>query len=272
MNRRLGTIVFAFAFLSSAAASFATEPGEVQTPSILDPAAHTARAVLEYGVLVVGICAAIFAVVALLIVITVVRFRARPGDDAREPAQVYGSTQMELAWTVVPVLIVAVLGLVTAREILALQKDAPPAGWLEVTVVGHQWWWEFEYPEYGFTTANELHIPLSEAGDPRPTFLSLQSQDVIHSFWVPQLSWKTDLIPNRTNHLWIDPQEPGLFVGQCAKYCGTQHAWMLLRVVVETQEDFERWVANQQRPAREEPAPPLGDDNEWLERLLGEKP
>ncbi len=252
MYRRLGTITLALLF--PAAAALATEPGAVQTPSILDPAAHTARAVLEYGMLVVGICAAIFAVVALLIVITVVRFRARPGDDAREPAQVYGSNQIELAWTVVPFLIVVVLGLVTAREILALQKDVSPKGWLDVTVVGHQWWWEFEYPQYGFTTANELHIPVSKAGDPWPTFLTLQSQDVIHSFWVPQLSWKTDLIPNRTNHLWIDPEKVGLFVGQCAEYCGTQHAWMLLRVVVETQEDFERWVANQQRPARKEPS------------------
>ena len=247
---RANTLAVLPLLLLPAASALASEPGAVRTPSILDPAAQTAQAVFDYGVLVVGICTAIFVIVGLLIVITAVRFRARPGDDAREPAQVYGSTQVELAWTVLPILIVVVLGMVTAREILALQKEVPEEGWLEVTVVGHQWWWEFEYPEYGFTTANELHIPVSEAGDPRPTFLNLQSQDVIHSFWVPQLSWKTDLIPNRTNSLWIDPREPGLFVGACAEYCGTQHAWMLLRVVVETREDFERWVAHQQRPAR----------------------
>ncbi len=249
-TKRSNAIAILALLLLAAASALASDPAAVETPSILDPAAHTARAILDYGALVVGICAAIFAVVALLIVVTVVRFRARPGDDAREPAQVYGSTQIELAWTVVPILIVVVLGLVTAREILALQREVPEEGWLEVTVVGHQWWWEFEYPQYGFITANELHIPVSAEGDPRPTFLTLQSQDVIHSFWVPQLSWKTDLIPNRTNHLWIDPQEPGLFVGACAEYCGTQHAWMLLRVVVESPEEFERWVANQQRPAR----------------------
>jgi len=247
-----------------ATSAIASESGVVRTPSILDPAGHTAQAVFDYGVLVVGICAAIFAVVGLLMVVSFVRFRARPGDEAREPAQVYGSIQMELAWTVVPVLIVVVLGLVTAREIMALQREVPEEGWLEVTVVGHQWWWEFEYPEYGFTTANELHIPISEAGNPRPTFLNLQSQDVIHSFWVPQLSWKTDLIPNRTNHLWIDPRETGLFVGACAEYCGTQHAWMLLRVVVETPEEFARWVANQQRPAREQPS--VREGRELFER------
>jgi cytochrome c oxidase subunit 2 len=249
----LGAIALSLLFLPAAAA-LGAEPGVVQTPSILDPAAHTAQAILDYGMLVVGICTGIFVVVGLLIVVTVVRFRARPDDDEREPAQVYGSTQIELAWTVIPVLIVVVLGMVTTREILALQREEAPEDWLEVTVVGHQWWWEYEYPQYGFTTANELHIPVSPPEDPRPTFLNLQSQDVIHSFWVPQLSWKTDLIPNRTNHLWIDPQETGLFVGACAEFCGTQHAWMLLRVVVESREDFERWVAEQQRPAREDPS------------------
>ena len=154
MNRRRGIIEFALALLSPGAA-LAAEPGAVQTPSILDPAAQTAQSILEYGLLVTGVCAVIFVVVSLAIVIAVVRFRARPGDDAREPAQVYGSTQVELAWTVVPILIVVVLGLVTAREILALQKDVSPEGWLDVTVVGHQWWWEFESP---FFKRNALRI------------------------------------------------------------------------------------------------------------------
>jgi cytochrome c oxidase subunit 2 len=194
--------------------------------------------------LVVAICAAIFIVVSTLLVVAIVRFRARKGDEGREPPQIYGSNQIEFAWTVVPVLIVVILALVTARTILELQKVERPEGWLAVTAVGHQWWWEFQYPEYGITTANELHVPAERA-----TFLNLESQDVIHSFWVPQLSGKTDVIPNRTNHLWMQPSAPGLYVGQCAEFCGTQHAYMLLRVYVDTPEEFSRWVEAQQRGA-----------------------
>jgi len=229
----------------------AAERSAVQTPSIFAPASTPAHGIAEYATLVLAICAAIFVVVSALTVFALIRFRARPGDDVREPPQVYASRQIELAWTIAPIVIVFVLSLVTARTILALQKDTRPEGWLAVTAVGHQWWWEFHYPEYGFTTANELHIPLSEDGAPWPTFLDLQSQDVIHSFWVPRLSGKTDVIPNRTNHMWMEPTRPGVYVGQCAEYCGTQHAGMLLRVVVEPREDFERWVAQQQQPAVE---------------------
>ncbi len=223
----------------------------IATPSIFDPASTPASMIVEYTVLVLGVCGAIFAIVMALIIYSVVRFRARPGDDGREPPQVYGGARMELAWTIIPVIIVVALGMATARTILALQKDEPPAGWLVVTAIGHQWWWEFHYPQYGFTTANELHIPVSDPGAPRPTFFNLRSQDVIHSFWMPQLAGKMDLIPNRENHLWVEPHEPGLYVGQCAEYCGAQHANMLLRVVVQSQDEFEAWAVSQQQPAAE---------------------
>jgi cytochrome c oxidase subunit 2 len=179
-----------------------------------------------------------------LIAYTTVRFRARRTDADREPPQIYGSNQLELAWTVVPIIVVFVLSLVTVRTILALQIDERPEGWLPVTVVGHQWWWEFQYPEHGITTANELHLPVDRA-----TFLDLRSADVVHSFWVPQLAGKTDVIPNHENHMWIEPSTTGLFVGQCAEYCGTQHANMLLRVYVHTREDFELWAAAEARDA-----------------------
>jgi len=240
---------FSVALLAGAAA--AAEPGgqgAVQVPSMFAPASTPANIIADYSVLVLVICTAIFVVVAGLLAMTVVRFRSRPDDDGREPPQVYGSNQIELAWTVVPMLIVILLGLVTARNILALQKDERPEGWLPVTVIGHQWWWEFRYPEQGVVTANELHLPVG-----RPAFFDLESQDVIHSFWVPQLSGKTDLIPNRTNHLWMEPLEPGVYVGQCAEYCGTQHAHMLLRVVVHSPGDFERWLAHQRTDAAVSP-------------------
>lgn len=221
---------------------------DVQTPAIFDTAAAPADAIADYAVLVIGICLAIFVVVATLLAIAVVRFRAREGET-REPPQVYGSNQIELAWTVVPVLIVVILGLVTARNIVALQDVGPEEGVLRVRAVGHQWWWEFHYPDHGVVTANELHLPVGTRA-----VLDLESADVIHSFWVPQLAGKIDLIPNRTNHLWMEPARPGHFVGQCAEYCGTQHAHMLLSVVVQSPDDFEGWIANQQRDAVDDPA------------------
>jgi cytochrome c oxidase subunit 2 len=162
---------------------------------------------------------------------------------------VYGSSQIELAWTIVPVLIVLVLFLATARVIHAVQDAPKPAGALEVIVVGHQFWWEFRYPALGIVTANELHVPVSDPAYPRPTFLTLLSADTDHSFWVPELGGKTDLIPNRVNTMWMDPHQTGLFLGQCAQYCGTQHGKMLLRVVVDSPEDFEAWTRAQRQPA-----------------------
>jgi len=195
------------------------------------------------------ITALIFVIVAGLLVYSVVKFRGRSLDAGREPAQVYGSTQIELAWTVIPVLIVAVLFLATARVIHAIQDAPKPVAALDVTVIGHQYWWEFRYPKLGIVTANEMHIPASDAAHPTPTFLKLLSADTDHSFWVPELGGKTDLIPNRVNEMWMDPHRPGIYLGQCAQYCGTQHAKMLLRVYVDTPANFEAWVHAQQQIA-----------------------
>jgi len=205
-----------------------------------------------------GLCAAIVVTVGGLMVYSIVRFRRRPGDDDREPPQVYGSNPIELAWTVIPLLIVFVLFLVTTRTLLAVQRAPLPPGALRVTVIGHQWWWEFRYPDLGVITANELHVPTSSAGARRPTYLQLESVDVIHSFWVPQLNGKTDVIPNRINTMWIEPMRAGLFLGQCAEYCGTQHAHMLLRVVAEPPAEFDAWVAAQRAPAAADPAVAAG--------------
>lgn len=220
--------------------------------NIFRPLAQPAQEIKETSLLVLAICAAIFVVVAGLLVYAIVRFRHRAGDEATEPPQVYGSNQIETAWTVLPILIVFVLILVTSRTIADIQNRKPTTGSVNTTVVGHQWWWEIRYPELGIVTANELHVPASIEGNHRPTFLKLQSADVAHSFWVPQLAGKTDLIPNRENLMWIAPSEPGTYLGNCAEYCGTQHARMLLRVVVHTPQDFERWVKEQQQPAVED--------------------
>jgi len=173
---------------------------------------------------------------------------------------VYGSVQIELAWTVVPFLIVIVLFLTTTRYIFAIERPAPTPDTLEVRVVGNQWWWEIRYPQLGIVTANELHVPVSDAARPMRTFITLESADVIHSFWIPQLAGKTDVIPGKTNRSWIEPRKPGTYVGQCAEFCGVQHAWMLLRVTVHPRDEFDRWVAAQQAVAADVPESRAGRD------------
>lgn len=234
-----------FCFVAAAAAAAADSP--LSSTNIFAPATTPAKTIFGLSIFVLAVCALIFVVVAGLLVYSVVKFRARDADAGREPAQVYGSTQIELAWTVIPVLIVFVLFLATARVIHAVQDAPKPAAALDVTVVGHQFWWEFRYPKLGIVTANELHIPASDPVHPRPTFLKLLSADTDHSFWVPELGGKTDLIPNRVNRMWLDPSRPGIYLGQCAQYCGTQHAKMLLRVYVDRPADFAAWVKAQQQ-------------------------
>ena len=166
--------------------------------------------------------------------------------------------QIELSWTIIPILIIVVLFLTTSRVLFSVQDAAKPASAVDVIVVGHQFWWEFRYPQYNVVTANELHVPVSSNATDRPTFMKLTSADVIHSFWVPQLAGKTDLLPNRVNEMWIDPRTPGMYEGQCAQFCGAEHAKMLLRVYVDTREQFQQWVANQQKKQPEIAA--LGSD------------
>jgi cytochrome c oxidase subunit II len=221
-------------------------------PSIFDPHSTPADSIRHLSFFILGVTGLIFLVVFSLLSYAIVKFRGRAADTEREPPQVYGSTQIELAWTIIPILIVVVLFLATARVIHAIQDAPKPAEAVEVIAIGHQFWWEFRYPALGIVTANELHIPVSNPSHPTPTFLKLLSADTDHSFWIPQLAGKTDLIPNRVNETWLDPHETGLFLGQCAQYCGTQHAKMLLRVYVDSPEDFKRWVHAQQQPAIED--------------------
>ena len=235
-------LAFCICFLSAGA------QGPQATPSIWAPASTPAHQIHGISIFVLTITGTIFAVVGGLLVFVIFRFRARESDSEHEPAQIYGSTQVELAWTVVPVLIVVVLFLTTARVIFAIQDAPEPKSSVDVTVIGHQFWWEFRYPKLGIVTANELHVPVSAESNPTPTYLKLLSADVDHSFWVPQLGGKTDLIPNHPNAMWFDPEKTGLYLGQCAQFCGVQHAKMLLRVYVDTPQDFAAWVKNQQQP------------------------
>ena len=236
-----------------ATAAFAFGQDVHPVANMFKPQATPADSAYHVSMLMLAICAAIFVVVGGLLAFTIVRFRRRGTDDSREPAQVYGSSRIEVAWTVIPVLIVIVSSMATARAVVEVQNKRMPADAVKVTVIGHQWWWEFRYTELGIVTANELHVPLSTEAKPAHTFLTLESADVAHSFWVPQLAGKTDLIPGITNHMWIDPRQDGIFLGNCAEYCGTQHANMLLRVVVEPPAEFENWAAAQRLDAAPDP-------------------
>jgi len=244
----LALFILCFGVACAARLCLATPQTQHPVPSVLKPESAPADTIYHLSFLVTAINLAVFAVVFGLLVYVLFRFGRRTQDREREPAQVYGSTQIELAWTVIPVLIVVILFLATARVIHGIQDTRKPESAVEVTVIGHQFWWEFRYPKYGVVTANELHIPVSDPIRPTPTFLRLLSADTDHSFWIPQLAGKTDLIPNRTNEMWMDPRSTGVYVGQCAQYCGTQHAKMLLRVTVETQTEFEEWIRQQQKP------------------------
>jgi cytochrome c oxidase subunit 2 len=257
----------------------ALSSGPTQNLSIFDPVSPPAESIRSLSVLVFAITAFIFVVVEGILIYAVFRFRRRAAAGGAEPPQVYGSKPIEIAWTAAPALVVFVLVLVTARTLweVNVPPPQPRAGdnTLFVTVVGRQWWWEYTYDHYNgkpiravgpdgketdvpVITANELHIPASEAGVPRRVFLTLKSADVCHSFWVPRLAGKTDLIPGRINSMWFQTDRPGLYLGQCAEYCGTQHANMLLRVVVATPSEFEHWLENEQKPAVEDPAVSAG--------------
>jgi cytochrome c oxidase subunit 2 len=252
--------------------------GAAENLSIFDPASSVgpAESIRSLSVLVFAITGFIFVVVEGVLLYCTFRFRQgaqpaggapgeTPGPPAAEPPQVYGSKPIEIAWTAAPALIVFVLVLVTARSLWEV-NPAPPAphtgdNALFVTVTGRQWWWEYTYDHYdgrplGFVTANELHVPATAGGVRRPVYLTLLSADVCHSFWVPRLAGKTDLIPGKTNSMWFRIDAPGLYLGQCAEYCGTQHAGMLLRVYADSPSEFDAWLKNQGKDKK----PPSPDD------------
>ena len=236
--------------------------------SIFDPASPQAESIRSLTVLVFAITGFIFLVVEGILFYSLFRFRGRSTDDTAEPPQVYGSKPIEIAWTAAPALVVFVLVLVVARTLWEVNvpppEPRPGDHTLFVTAIGHQWWWEYTYDHYDgealfaqgtdgqkqkVTTANELHIPAGADGVARPVYLTLKSADVCHSYWIPRLGGKTDMIPGRVNAMSFQSPTPGLYVGQCAEYCGTQHAHMLLRVMVDSPDKFDIWLKNERGPA-----------------------
>lgn len=206
--------------------------------SIFDPVSPEAQAITSLFVITLWICAAIFAAVAGLVGYSLARYRWREGDV--DPAQIAGDKRVEIAWTVIPFAIVLVLFGLTVR---AMGKSDPPApaGEPDLVVVGHQWWWEVRSPKLGYVTANEIHIPVGQ-----PVSVRLDSTDVLHEFWVPQLTRKMTTVPAAGNHVWMEADKPGVYQGVCSEFCGTQHAWMRFEVIAETSTQFAAWVRHQQ--------------------------
>jgi cytochrome c oxidase subunit 2 len=213
--------------------------------SALDPQSPLARAIYHLGIVSGIIFLLIFVAVTGGIIYAICRFPGRAGEP--DPKQFAGSEKVEIIWTAVPFLIVVFLFVLTLRGMN--QADPPPAPSPDLVVIGHQFWWEAQYPRSGAVTANEIHIPVGKA-----VAVRLDSKDVLHEFWVPQLTRKMSTVPGQPNNIWLQADKPGAYIGQCSEFCGTQHAWMRILVVADEPSQFEAWQQTQLQPA---PAPTI---------------
>lgn len=210
----------------------------------LNPQSPQARAIFNLGIVTALVLAFIFAVVVGIVVYALLRFpRWREGE--RDPDQGAGNNTIEIVWTAIPLAIVAVLFVLSARTMGI--SDPPPPPKPDIVVIGHQWWWEARYTNSGAVVANEIHIPVG-----KPVALRLDAADVLHEFWVPELARKITTVPGHPNHIWIEADKPATYLGFCTEFCGTQHAWMHFLLVAEAQEEFQKWEQAQLLPA---PAP-----------------
>lgn len=238
--------------------------GDTAVPqNSLDPATPQARDIDALWSLVFWIAAAIFVVVEAALIFAVVRFRRRRREPDRPVKQVHGNTRLEIVWTIIPTVILAIVAVPTLATIFELRREpADEANALEVNVIGHQWWWEFEYPEYGFSTAQEMYVPTG-----RTIHLNITSADVIHSFWTPRLQGKRDAVPGRVNHLTFLVEEEGDYRGQCAEFCGLAHADMRHVVRAVTPAEFGAWAGRHATPPQI-PADGLGASGYETFRLV----
>jgi cytochrome c oxidase subunit II len=207
----------------------------------LDPQSPLARAIYDLGIVATIVFALIFVIVTGAITFSIFRFRTRPGEP--DPRQILGNRKVEIAWTIIPFLIVIFLFVITLSAMN--RGDPPPAPSPDLVITGHQFWWEVDYPGSGVITANEIHIPTGKRLSVR-----LESKDVLHEFWVPKLTRKESNVPGQPNHIWIQADKPGDYIGQCSEFCGTQHAWMRILVVADEPAQFEQWQRTQLSPAQ----------------------
>ncbi|WP_235932532.1 cytochrome c oxidase subunit II [Dictyobacter arantiisoli] len=217
------------------------------SPSILNVAGPVAESESSLFWLILYLALAIFILVEGVLIYSIFKYRERPGTP--NPYQNHGNMLLELVWTVIPTVVLFVILFFTIRGLLQVAPEAEPAASasqpkIEVTAVGHQWYWEFYYPKYNVTTADTLEVPVGTT-----VHVKLFSNNVIHSFWVPSLTGKTDVVPGHDNTKWFVAQKTGLFTGICAEYCGTQHANMRFNVNVVDNSSFMTWISGQQQAA-----------------------
>ena len=212
---------------------------------VFDPASPAADTIHRVSVITLGVCAAILLLVSVLVTIIVVRFRARPGQV--EPPERRDSRWLEIGWTSAAILTVGVLFALSARAMLRIDPLGASHRHPDLVVTGHQWWWQVRYPHSGVVTANEIHIPVGKR-----LLVELDSADVVHDFWVPQLARKSDMVPGHPNYVWLQADKPGTYPGWCAEFCGREHANMRFVVVAEPAEQFDNWTKAQLAP----PPPP----------------
>jgi cytochrome c oxidase subunit 2 len=231
--------------------------GETYPQSTLHPKGDFAELVDGLFQTTVFWATIIFIGVEAALLFAIFRFRAKPNDP--EPKQTHGNTLVEIVWTVIPAAVLAFVAVPTVRTIFEtaeIPEVSVEAGEpLRVDVIGHQWWWEFRYPDLGIVTANEMHIPVGRTVDVR-----MKSADVLHSWWVPQFAGKRDVFPNRETRIWFTAREVGEYPGACAEFCGLQHGRMAFYTMAVEPEAFDAWVALRQadsaQAALRAPAPP----------------
>ena len=225
------------AILAIAAGCSASDPQNTFAPS-----GDVAKQINDLFFPIGWLTIAVFFFVEGLLIYVLIRFRHRAG--AALPKQTHGNTRLELAWTAVPGVLMIALAFPVVAAIFSLAEPPDDEAHINVTVTASQWFWDFEYPDLGVVTSNEMHIPLD-----KPVVLTLKSNDVIHSFWVPKLGGKLDIVPGHINTMWFNATETGNYSGQCVEYCGASHALMRFRVIAESQADFDAWVQAQKQPA-----------------------
>ena len=253
-----------WAVLGAVALLGLTGCGIVTAPeSTFNPAGPVARLQLSDIVVSALIMTGIFIIVAGILVVAIIRFRARKGHERDIPPQIEGNTTLELIWTIVPFMIIAFLGVLTVSGSFTLGEQPPTNQALVVKVTGHQFWWAFQYPSQNITTANDLHIPVGKKID-----LEMTSADVMHAFWVPRLGGKQDLIPGRTTYMWFEASRPGIYTGQCAEFCGTGHAYMRIIVDAQPKAQFAKWVQQMTHPVST-PTSPLAKEGEHYFMTVG---
>lgn len=212
---------------------------------------HNERILDVYALVWYGSIVVFFLVEGLLI-FSIFKFRGEPKTAHGRPVPVHGNNRLEIIWTVIPAIILAIIAVPTLQVISDL-SEAPGDDDMVINVIGHQFFWEFQYPDLGVNTTNEMHIPVGQRVQ-----INLDSADVIHSFWVPQLAGKTDAIPGDDNSMWLEADAPGTYLGQCAEFCGLAHYQMLMTVVADNQQDFDAWVAEELAPPPAEGDPAEG--------------